>query len=348
MQPTQSPISSLAAHPPPITSWRSGLVAIGVTGGLLGYLLSQIDPAELVAAARGMTPRHVVAFLTLLLAGVAARALRFRLLLGPPVGMSLLTGIVLVRNLFVDLLPARLGELSYVYLLTSRAGRRIEEGLASLMLSVAFDVVALTPLLLLALLTVGSGGAVAGPWLAAAALVLGALAFAGARLAGPLGRFAAQALTPTDSAAAGRRAALAGLIRRTALALDDAWARGIAVPVLAVSIVVRLCKFGSYFFLVLAILGPRVDSATDLGFFRVFIGVLSAELAAALPIPTIASFGTFEAAWTVSFMQLGFAREDAIVSGVVAHAASQVVEYAIGGLALLAILSPRRKGTRAG
>ena len=322
------------------------MVAIGVTGGLLGYLLSQIDPAELVAAVRGMIPRHVAAFLGLLLAGVAARAVRFRLLLGPPVGMSLLTGIVLVRNLFVDLLPARLGELSYVYLLTRRAGRRIEEGLASLMLSVAFDVVALTPLLLLALLTVGSGGAVAGPWLAAAALALGALAFGGARLAGPLGRYAARVLAPTGVAAAGRRAALGELIRKTALALDDAWARGIAVPVLAISIVVRLCKFGSYFFLVLAILGPRIDSTTDIGFFRVFIGVLSAELAAALPIPTIASFGTFEAAWTVSFMQLGFAREDAIVSGVVAHAASQVVEYAMGGLALLAILWPRRDDTR--
>ena len=290
-----------------------------------------------------MTPRHVAAFLVLLLAGVAARAIRFRLLLGPPIRMSLLTGIVLVRNLFVDLLPARLGELSYVYLLTSRAGRRVEDGLASLMLSVAFDVVALTPLLLLALLTVGSGGAVAGPWLAAAALVLGALGFGGARLAGPR---VARALAPPGSTVAGRRAALGELIRRTALVLDDAWARGIAVPVLAISIVVRLCKFGSYFFLVLAILGPRIDSTTELGFFRVFIGVLSAELAAALPIPTIASFGTFEAAWTVSFMQLGFAREDAIVSGVIAHAASQAVEYAIGGLALLAILWPRRNGTR--
>ena len=327
-------------------SWRSWAVGIVVTGGLLGSLLSQIDPAELVVAARGMTPRHVAAFLALLLAGVAARALRFRLLLGPPAGMSLLTGIVLVRNLFVDLLPARLDELSYVYLLTSRAGRRLEEGLASLLLSVAFDVVALTPLVLLALLVVGSGGAVAAPWLAVAALVLGLLAFGGARLAGPIGRSVAQILAPAGAAATGWRAGLRKLIHSTALALDEAWARGIAVPVLAVSLVVRLCKFGSYFFLVLAIVGSRGDLATDLGFFRVFLGVLGAELAAALPIPTIASFGTFEAAWAVSFTQLGFTREDAIISGVVAHAVSQVVEYALGGLALLVLLWPRRDNVR--
>lgn len=312
-----------------------------VSGSLLGYLLSQIEIGQLAAAARGMAPRHTAAFLVLLLAGVLARALRFRLLLGPGIRMPLLTGIVLVRNLFVDLLPARLGEVSYVYLLTSRAGRRIEDGLASLMLSVAFDVVALTPLLLLAVLTIGSGGALPASWLAIAALALGLVALAGARVAGPLGRAVGHLLAPANGPRASRRAELGALIRRTASAIDDAWARRIAVPVLAVSIVVRLCKFGSYFFLVLAIMGPRGDPAVDLGFFRVFLGVLSAELAAALPIPTVASFGTFEAAWAFSFTQLGFAREDAIVSGVLAHAVSQLVEYALGGLALLTLLWPR-------
>lgn len=319
-----------------------------VTVGVLAYLLAQIEPAELLAAARGMTPRHFCAFLALLLAGVAARVLRFRLLLGPPIRLSLLTGIVFVRNLFVDLLPARLGELSYVYLLTTRAKRRLEEGLASLILSVAFDVMALAPLVVLALLVISSDSTVSGPWLGAAALGLGLLAFGGARLAGPIGRRVAQMVAPAAGSATGRRAALGTLIRKSALALDDAWTRGVAVPVLAVSIVVRLCKFGSYFFLVLAIVGPRDEAAANLEFFRVFLGVLGAELAAALPIPTIAGFGTYEAGWTVSFVQLGFSREDAIITGVIAHAVSQVVEYALGGLALLAILWPYRNRKRVG
>ena len=58
----------------------------------------------------------------------------------------------MARNLFVDLLPARLGELSYVYLLTKRAGRPAEDGLASLFLAVLFDLIALVPLLILAIL----------------------------------------------------------------------------------------------------------------------------------------------------------------------------------------------------
>ena len=320
------------------------MLAVVVTGGLLGYLLSQVEPGEIVTATQGMAGRHMWAFVVLLLAGVGARSLRYRILLGPKVRMSLLTAIVFVRNLFVDLAPARLGELSYVYLLRRRAGLRIEDGLASLMLSVAFDVVALAPLLVLAVASVG-GGIVSGWWLGALALVVGPLAFGAARTAGPVGRRVAQTVVRPNWPAAARRAALGELIRGTAQAVDDAWARGVALPALAISIAVRLCKFGSYFFLVLAIMGPREDAEMPIGFFRVFLGVLGAEFAAALPIPTVGSFGTFEAGWAVSFTQLGFAREDAIVSGLVAHAVSQAVEYLLGALALLVLMWPRRTGS---
>ena len=332
--------------PPPTSfggQWRLWLASLVITGGIFTYLLSQIDPTEIVTTARGMTPRFLWAFVALLLAGVVARALRFWILLGRSAPLTLLTVIVLVRNFCVDLLPARLGELVYVYLLTTRAGHEVEQGIASLMLAVAFDIVALAPLLLLAVLVVGSGGAVSGPWLAAAALTLGLAAFGGARLAAPVGRRLADLVGPGTPGATGRREDLAILIRKTAHALEDAWARGIAIPVLVVSMVVRLCKFGSYFFLVLAIVGSLDLAGADLGFFRVFLGVVSAELAAALPIPTLASFGTFEAAWAFSFTELGFPREAAIVSGVLAHALSQVVEYTLGGLAFLFIMRPRAK-----
>ncbi|HAK56071.1 MAG: hypothetical protein QF463_01365 [Vicinamibacterales bacterium] len=86
--------------------------------------------------------------------------------------------------------------------------------------------------------------------------------------------------------------------------------------------------------------GPLGYTAAGLGFFRVFLGVVSAELAAALPVHGIAGFGTFEAAWAMAFSQLGFSREEAIVSGILAHAVSQVVEYCLGGCALLYVMRP--------
>ena len=331
--------------------WRPWLISLAVTGSIFWYLLSQIDPAELVTTARSMTPRYLWAFVSLLLAGVVARAVRFWLLLDRAAPLTLLTLIVMARNMFVDLLPARLGELSYVYLVTQRAGRPAEDGLASLFLAVLFDLIALAPLLILAILVVVGDGALSVPLLAGAASVLGLLAYASMRVAAPLGTWVVEWFAPDGSA--DWRARAAQLIRRTVEALRCVQSRRIFGPVLMVSMVVRLCKFGSYYFLVLAIMGPLghpTDLATSgeleggLGFFHVFLGVVSAELAAALPIPSVGSFGTFEAAWAFSFSQLGFSTEDAIISGILAHVVSQLVEYSFGIGALLYVMRPGTRG----
>jgi len=318
--------------------WRPWLVSLAVTAGIFWYLLSQIDPRELIDTARSMTPRYVWAFVALLLTGALARAVRFWLLLDRGPALHLLTAIVMARNLFIDLLPARLGELSYVYLLTTRAHRPAEDGVASLFLAILFDIVALAPLLLLAILVVGGDGTVSVPLLTAAAIALGALALAAMRIAAPIGERVADRLGPAGTA--GWRAQAVRLILKTVEALRDVERRRIFGRVLLVSMVVRVCKFGSYYFLVLAIMGPLGYTIEGLGFFRVFLGVVGAELAAALPIHGIAGFGTFEAAWALSFSQLGFSTEHAIMSGILAHAVSQVVEYSLGICALLYVMRP--------
>ena len=66
--------------------------------------------------------------------------------------------------------------------------------------------------------------------------------------------------------------------------------------------------------------------------------MVSAELAAALPISGLGGFGTFEAAWALSFSQLGFSTEHAVLSGILAHAVSQMVEYVFGLAALVYIM----------
>ena len=320
--------------------WRPWLISLAVTGGIFWYLLSQIDLAELVETAVSMTPRHLGWFVALLLAGVAARAVRFWLLLGRAAPLGLLALVVMARNLFVDLLPARLGELSYVYLLTARAGRPAEDGLASLVLAVLFDVVALAPLLVLAALVVGGGETVSAAALVAAAVALGILAMGLMWLAVPIGGWFATVLGNGSHEPASWRIRGAELVRKTVTALVDVQRRRIFGQVLLVSMVVRLCKFGSYYFLVLAIMAPLGYTIEGLGFFRVFLGVVGAELAAVLPIHGFAGFGTFEAAWALSFSQLGFSTEDAIMSGILGHAVSQVVEYSLGIGALLYLMRP--------
>ena len=318
--------------------WRPWLISFVLTASIFWYLLSRIDPVELLSTARSMTPRHLWLFIALLFTGVIARAVRFWILLDRTVPMHLLTGIVMARNLFVDLLPARLGELSYVYLLTKRSQRPAEDGLASLLLAVLFDVMALAPLLILAALVVGSDGTLSILSLVVAAIGLAAVSIAVMWTAGPAGTWVANWIG-TDHPMVWRAKA-AQLAHRTVNALREVQSRRIFGLVLLVSVVIRLCKFGSYCFLVLAIMDPLGYTIDDLGFFRIFLGVLSAEFAAALPIHGIAGFGTFEAAWALSFSQLGFSTEHAIMSGILAHGVSQVIEYSLGILALLYVMRP--------
>ena len=317
--------------------WRPWLVSLAITAGLFAYLLSEIDLAELARTARELRRGYLAWFVVVLLLGVGFRAVRFWVLLGRTVRLRTLVAITLARNLFVDLLPARLGELSYVYLVARRGGRTVEEGLASLLLAVLFDVVALTPLLVMAVVVVGGGGSVPAGWLAVMSVALAVAAYAAMRAAAPVSAFLADRL---EGPATGWRARATAWLRGTATALRATWARGIFGPVLALSMGVRICKFGSYYLLVLAIMAPLGYTVAGLGFFQVFLGVVGAELAAALPIHGIAGFGTFEAAWALSFSQLGFTREHAIISGILAHVVSQFVEYTLGGVALLYVMRP--------
>ncbi len=132
----------------------------------------------------------------------------------------------------------------------------------------------------------------------------------------------------------------------TARALGDIRRRGVFLSVLATSVLVRLCKFASYYFLFLAVMAPYGYTMASVGFFRVFLGVVGAELSAALPIHGIAGFGTYESVWAFTFTRLGFNREHAIISGILAHGLSQVVEYAMGGVALMWLMRPGRHGRR--
>jgi uncharacterized protein (TIRG00374 family) len=249
--------------------------------------------------------------------------------------------VTLARGLFIDLLPARLGELSYVYLLTTKAGRPIEEGVSTLVLSVLFDVVALGPLVVLAVVVVGSGEVIPVGWLIALSVVMMAVAYAAIRLAEPFARVVARRVGREKSS--GRLHELADKLELTAGALGEIRRRRIFATVLAISTVVRLSKFASYYFLFLAVMAPCGYTTQSVGFFRVFLGVVGAELSAALPVHGIAGFGTYESVWAFTFTRLGFDRDHAIISGILAHLLSQLVEYAMGAVALLWLMRPSQR-----
>lgn len=308
-------------------TWGASLL---VTVSIFSYLLNQVPPRRLVEAVSQLALEPLAGYGALVLVSIAARALRFWVLLGRQVALLEVTAITMVRNLFVDLLPSRLGELSYVYLLTKHAGRRVEDGVATLMVAAVLDLIALIPLLLLAVLTIGVGPTVPAGWIAAACLAAAGAGLYGVRLAAPVAGRAADWFdarnTPRTARLAARLRLLADSFMRTRAAL---------LPALALSLVVRGCKYGAIYFLILAIMTPLGYTSETLPFVPVFLAALSAEVASALPLHGFAGFGTHEAAWSVSLSRFGFSEEHAILSGILGHLLGQVVEYSMGALALL-------------
>jgi uncharacterized membrane protein YbhN (UPF0104 family) len=319
-------------------TWAGWALSVVVAAALLASVLRGIEPTQIFDTARRAAPGPLALFLAIFAVGIAARTLRFWILLGRTVPIRTVLGITLVRNLLVDLLPARLGELSYVYLVTTRGRRPAEEGVATMALAFLLDLVALGPLVLAALLVVGGDGRVPG-WMAWT--IGGALAVAGSGAvlaAGPV----AGALGDRLVAWRGTKAsAIAARLRRLGESFDNARRERRLGPALALSFVVRACKYGSAYCLVLSLLIPLGYSAAELGILKIFLGSVAAEVAASLPIHGLAGFGTYEAAWSLALGELGYPREHAAISGLLAHAITQGLEYVCGGAALLWLYSRR-------
>jgi hypothetical protein len=321
--------------------WLAWAASIAITASLLAYLFRDISVYRIVETARGARPGPFVAFLAIFAAGILLRATRFWVLLGRTVPFHLVLAITAVRNLLVDLLPARLGELSYVYLVSTRAGRPIEDGVATMAIAFLLDVVALAPLVLAALLIVGSGEGVSPAVAVGASVGLATVGATAVLFAGPIARRLGGWMGTWASWP--RAMSLSVRFRTLADRFDAARQDGVLVPAFVLSIFVRLAKYGSAYCLVLSLLLPFGYSVEELGVSRIFLGSVAGELAAALPIHGLAGFGTYEAAWALTLEELGYPREHAVVSGLLAHAITQGIEYVLGGLAILWLYTRRAR-----
>ena len=171
---------------------------------ILVYLFATqgADPRALVPLVRAISMPGLLAYVAISAVGLVLRALRYRLLLGRPVPLWPLVLVTAVRNMAVDLVPARAGAAaSYLYLITARLGLPLEAGVASFALSFILDTLAVAPLLVVALLVVGNAplppavlvggslvillGSVAALWVLAPLLRLGRADCAAAAGRGP-------------------------------------------------------------------------------------------------------------------------------------------------------------------
>jgi uncharacterized protein (TIRG00374 family) len=324
--------------------WFFTLVSLGVTVGIFSYLLRHVSLEEVAALIGNAAPRGVILFVLLSLFQSLLRTWRYRILLrfsGTCPGVVGLFLVVLVRNFTSDLLPARIGTLAYIFVLHTRLGVPLVQATASYALVFLMDILAIVPLILAALLmTLGAAALPVWP-LAAAALCLAALTIALTLMLPRIARKTARLLRPDAREVDGpRRRWLAQQLDQVAGEVDAAREAGLYGPVLCLSVLIRLAKYGALYIFLYALLQPLGYAWVDLNPLRVFLGLCAAELAASLPVSGIGAFGAYEGAWAAAFQLLGFPGELAKLTAVSHHLFTQVYGYGLGMLAFLLLLLP--------
>lgn len=299
--------------------------------------------AGLVDALRGVQLPLVGAYLLAQIAQTLLRAWRYRLLLrgcGEPQvpGLLPLTLVTAARNMFVDLLPARIGELSYVALLNRRYGVQARSAVSSLGLAVFLDFAALLAVLA-ALLFLGSAGSPAAGGLPGAAAVLAGLVaalawalFRGVRLVAGLSLRLPLRLRERAPA---RRAI--GFLAAIADDVDAVRGAGVLLRSLLISLGLRACKYAGLYAAFLAVTGPSFRQLAQAPVREVLLALIAGEGSAAVPVPSFMSFGTYESGGLAALVAFGHPAAQVLPALLALHLVSQAIDYGLGAMSLVGI-----------
>ncbi len=319
------------------------ILSAAVTAGVFWYLFSHISPREVIGVIRGADMMAVLVFIALSFFMSFFRTWRYALLLkvlGHAPGKIALYLVVLVRNFFSDLLPARIGTLVYVYIVTSRLGVPFGAAASSFALAFLFDMLAIAPMIVLAIFWAGGGGGFSLPILLGGGLIFALLSIAVLATLPALAGLGGRILVGLPLPGKKRRLSWSNALRDTKYDLERIKQAGVYGRVFTLSLLVRTTKYASLYVLLFALLSPLGFSAQELPPAKVFLGICGAELGASLPISGLAGFGLYEGVWSLVFNLLGFPERMAKLTSISHHIFTQFYGYSLGLCALLALLLP--------
>jgi uncharacterized protein (TIRG00374 family) len=325
------------------------LISIAVSAGLIWFLFTKIEFKDFMQTFSRIYIPGLLAFMSIALLGAMLRAWRYKWLLLPhPASWRDVFLVTFIRNLFVDFFPARIGSLSYVYVLNKSMKYSFEAASSSFVVAFVLDFLTLSPFLVFSILVVGLGRtSFSNEILLAISVLFFLLVFL---IFWKVIKLAAIALKVYQW--------LLRLIRQdkkkwaeisvkkihlTVEELQKIKEKKIGWPLFILSLGIRLAKYGALFFLLFALLRSHGFSLESLSFSKTILGITGAELTSALPIKGIGGFGTWESAWALTLMLMGFEKRIAILSSGI-HLITNLFEYILGviSIIILNIIKPRK------
>ena len=282
--------------------------AVAVSVGLLVLVLGRLDAVEALSHARTFDPRWLAVAAVCSLSTLILRAQRFHAL-AEKATFDVVLCAVAVQNFLVRVTPLRAGEMGLPLVLQQHAGEPAVRTWVNLLL------VRLLELWMLLLLGFGAMLAYLGPGgafrlvgtlsllVGTTVLVLGFRRWLGLAL-----RLALRLGAALGAAPEGR---VVGTLERLGVAVQDTerLGRSERLRLALGTAAVAASQFALYGAL-LAIFDVRP------GLLAVLVGGTAAQLASAVPIPSVGNVGPLEAAWVAGFTWVGVDLDAAVVTAV--------------------------------
>ncbi len=321
------------------------VIVVGLGAFLVYYLLNQIKFSDLVKAFLGVYKPSLVIGLILMFSIDFFKTYRQNLLIGTgQLRFADMFLVSLIRNAFNMVLPARTGELSYVYVLQRKFKIPVEVGVSTLFIGLIFEIVVVVSMIIISIVIVGLNkyaiSSTSVILIAAVLLIVSLLiVFNLSRFVGlfiKIGYFLIRKFKKLE-----QNKIFSYLFRKlieTNKNIEFIQKRRIYWKVYLASVGTRITKFVSFYFLVHATLQPMGYNFKDLPFWVIFLATVTAEISAVLPTHAVAGFGTYEASFAFAFVALGFPRDVSIIAGFNYHIIN-LLETIVLGILAVAILS---------
>ena len=310
--------------------------------------MRQVNPKDFLYTFSNIFFPALLAYFAISLFGSFLRAWRYKLLLYPQkISWRNIFLVTFIRNLFVDLLPARIGSLSYIYILNKRLEVSFNTATSSFVVAFVYDFISLSPFLILAILAVGLGTtSISTPLMLLFSilflvimLVIYWQLIGFCRILIAVYGFFLRVIKYDQKQWAEVS------IEKLHLTVEDIAQirkRQTDLPVFLLSLGIRMAKYGALYILLFALLQVHGYTLGSLSIWKTILGITGAEMTGFFPIKGLGGYGTWETAWALILTLLGFESRIAVLSSGI-HLVTNLFEYILGLLSILYLALPFSK-----
>jgi glycosyltransferase 2 family protein len=304
------------------------IVATAITLFFIILLFTQVSAGDIIEIISQINPWLLASAFILYVGCYFFRTIRFYYLLNKEISVVELFSIVCIHNLVNQILPAKTGEMSYIYLIKKIHHRPAGEGIATLFLARVFDIISISVLFLISFIFVVpsliTNQGVFYTVIGTLVLLIGLLVLFLNRARSCLEMISGfLSFVHADTTKIGDFIIKKGT--ETVAALERSGAGGYLF-------------FGVIFGLSCGIWGAMYSytiilvTAMNLHLPILFIifACSFGFMTAILPVQGIGNFGSFEAGWTAGFLSIGVPVELAISSGFGFHIISLLFTLLLG------------------